>query len=132
MARIFVVDDEQIIADSLTAIFIGHLHQASAFYDGESALAACEPSPPDCIISDVVMPGISGIELAEAVYERYPECRIILFSGQATTLDLLETARRRGHDFELLPKPLHPQEILARIELRSTPGSAPANQSACR
>jgi len=39
-----------------------------------------------------------------------------LFSGQAATADLLEQARKKGHEFEILAKPVHPQDLLARIK----------------
>ena len=113
--RVFVVDDEACIADTLASILRGSGYSATAFYDGESALAACSPSAPDLIISDVVMPGISGIELAIQVRGRYPQCKVLLFSGMAATSDLLEEARLQGYDFEVLAKPVHPADLLARM-----------------
>lgn len=62
------------------------------------------------------MPGMNGIELAIRLAERYPECKVLLFSGQAATAHLHVDAKARGHDFDLLTKPVHPQELLARIE----------------
>jgi CheY-like chemotaxis protein len=61
------------------------------------------------------MPGISGIYLAITMRALYPNCKILLFSGQAATLDLLETARARGYDFRLLQKPVFPSELLYEI-----------------
>jgi len=113
--RIFVVDDERIIADSLSAILNKSGFDASAFYDAEAALAACETLKPEYIISDVAMPGMNGIDLAIQMKERFPACRILLFSGHATTLDLLANAQSAGHDFELLSKPVHPKDLLARL-----------------
>jgi DNA-binding NtrC family response regulator len=113
--KIFVVDDERIIADSLSAILNRSGFDASPFYDAESALAACEISKPECIISDVAMAGMNGIDLAIQIRERFPTCTILLFSGQAATFDLLATARSRGHDFELLSKPVHPKDLLSKL-----------------
>jgi CheY-like chemotaxis protein len=79
------------------------------------ALQATIMMPPDLIISDVMMPNLSGIELAIQVRERFPECRVILFSGQVGTGDLLEAAREKGHHFEIIAKPVHPSEVLRRI-----------------
>jgi DNA-binding response OmpR family regulator len=115
--RIFVVDDEKIIADSLSAILNKNGFDASPFYDAETALSACEIAKPECIISDVAMTGMNGIDLAIQIRERFPACTILLFSGQAATSDLLATARSRGHDFELLLKPVHPNDLLARLEM---------------
>lgn len=117
--RIFVVDDEKIIADSLSAILNKSGFDASAFYDAETALSACEIAKPECIISDVAMPGMNGIDLAMQIRERFPACTILLFSGQAATFDLLATARSRGHNFELLSKPVHPKDLLARMRMGS-------------
>ena len=61
------------------------------------------------------MPGISGIELAIQMRARYPNCKILLFSGQAATLDLLEGARAQGYDFRLLQKPVFPSVFLCEI-----------------
>jgi hypothetical protein len=46
---------------------------------------------------------------------QYPDCKILLFSGMATTLDLLQGARAQGYDFRLLQKPVHPSEFLSEI-----------------
>jgi DNA-binding response OmpR family regulator len=79
------------------------------------ALEATQTETPNLLIADVMMPGSSGIELAIALREACPACAVILFSGQPSTETMLETARIRGHDFQVLAKPVHPIEILARI-----------------
>jgi DNA-binding response OmpR family regulator len=112
---VLVVDDETLIADSLAAILRQNGFAAIAAYDGRSALEIARVDPPDLLLSDVAMPGMSGIDLAIAISQATPGCKVILFSGQATTVDLLSTARDAGHDFTTLAKPLHPTELLARI-----------------
>jgi CheY-like chemotaxis protein len=62
------------------------------------------------------MPGQSGIEAAIQICRMIPECRVMLLSGQAATSDLLHEARLRGHDFEILLKPVHPTQLLDRLE----------------
>jgi len=71
---------------------------------------------PDLVIADVVMPGLSGIDLAVRLKELCPTCKVLLLSGQAKTADLLEAARGQGHDFAVLAKPIHPTDLLARIK----------------
>jgi CheY-like chemotaxis protein len=112
---IVVVDDEKRIADTLVLILNSEGYAAEAAYDGASALEICRRKVPDLILSDVVMPGMNGIELAIAVRQQFRDCHILLFSGQADTSEILEDAKRRGYDFELLAKPLHPEELLTRI-----------------
>ena len=113
--RVFVVDDEANIADTLTIILRNSGYEAIAFYDAPSALAELESLSPDLVISDVVMPGMSGVEMAILIRERHPACNILLFSGQTATIDILAGAQRRGYDFELLAKPIHPRDLLARV-----------------
>ncbi len=112
---VLIVDDEPIIADTLAAILTHHGFAAMSAYDGEHALALAETIPPELLISDVLMPGMSGIDLAIAIQEAIPDCRVLLFSGQAATVDLLASARKAGHDFTVLVKPVHPTELLAQV-----------------
>jgi CheY-like chemotaxis protein len=121
---IVVVDDEKRIADTLVLILNSKGYAAEAAYDGASALEICRQKVPDLVLSDVVMPGMNGIELAIAIHDELQGCRILLFSGQAETAEILEDARRRGYDFELLAKPLHPDKLVLRIkELIGPPGA---------
>jgi DNA-binding response OmpR family regulator len=111
---VLIVDDERVIADTLTAIFNNNGFAALTAYDGKSALELASLIPPDLLITDVMMPGMNGIDLAIAVEALLPDCKILLFSGQASTTDLLARARTLGHDFTTLSKPVHPTELLKR------------------
>jgi DNA-binding NtrC family response regulator len=113
--RIFVVDDEHVIATTLAKILDINGFSARFFTKPLEALAAARWDTPDLLISDVAMPGISGIDLAIQIAAQYPDCKILLFSGQAAALDLLEDARHQGYDFQLLQKPIHPSDMLSRI-----------------
>jgi DNA-binding NtrC family response regulator len=84
-------------------------------YDGISALKLARAVRPALLISDVVMPAMSGINLAISMTHMVPECKILLFSGQAATVDLLVDARNAGYDFNTLAKPVHPTDMLKRV-----------------
>jgi DNA-binding NtrC family response regulator len=112
---VFVVDDERVIASTLAAILKLHGYSATSFTSPLEALAAAQSRGPDLLISDVLMPGLSGVDLAIQIKAECPECKVLLFSGRASTQDLLENARRQGHDFELLQKPIHPSAMLKSI-----------------
>lgn len=114
--RVFVVDDEFIIASTLATILQRNGFDAVSFTDPLEALSAAETQAPDLLITDVVMPGMSGIDLAIAVKKLSPQCKVLLFSGQAATANLLQEARTNGHDFELLSKPIHPTDLLKKIK----------------
>lgn len=112
---VLVVDDESVIADTLAEILSRSGYKGMPVYDGDTALETALLNPPEMLITDVVLPGMTGIELAITVRRIFPDCKIILFSGQASTADLLATARAEGHTFTLLNKPLHPQDLLQRV-----------------
>jgi len=109
------VDDERVIADTLAIILNQNGFDASAVYTGTAAVDRARESRPDLIISDVIMPDMNGIEAAIRIRQILPSCKILLFSGQAATADLLEKARTQGHEFEILAKPVHPQDLLAKL-----------------
>ncbi|HET9184461.1 MAG TPA: response regulator [Candidatus Angelobacter sp.] len=113
--KILVVDDEPVIADTLVNILNGEGHDALAVSDGVSAVKWAEMMRPDAIVTDVIMPGMNGIETAKAIMKLLPNCRIILFSGQAASTDLLAKAREEGYSFEVLAKPINPEALVARL-----------------
>jgi CheY-like chemotaxis protein len=112
---ILVVDDERLIADTLSVILSGNGFDVLTAYDGESALELARRSAPNLLLTDVMMPGMTGIELALALTKTAPSCKVLLFSGQAATVDLLATAKEQGHQFNLLEKPIHPSDLISRI-----------------
>ena len=107
--KILVADDEQVIANTLVIILSQAGFDACAVYSGESAVEIAQSFQPDMLISDVVMSGMTGIEAAIHVRSKLPLCKILLFSGQAATTDLLEEARSRNYEFEILAKPRPPR-----------------------
>lgn len=113
--RVLILDDEQIIANTLVLILNRSGYEAYAAYTGESAIETARQRSPDFLISDVIMRGMTGLEAAMRIAEIAPHCRIILFSGQAATADLLEQAEAAGHHFELLTKPVHPRTLIQRL-----------------
>jgi CheY-like chemotaxis protein len=115
LPRILVVDDEALIADTIVQILNRSGFIAEAAYGGQEAIDIARRTNPELVLSDVLMPHIDGVEAAIAIREFSPETRIVLFSGQAATVEILARARERGHDFELLPKPLHPTQLIKHL-----------------
>ena len=112
---VFVVDDEPVIASTVAAILNASGFRATAFTSPEDAIKAAQRECPALMISDVVMPGMNGIDLAIHLRSLCPKCKVLLFSGQAATREIIDLARNAGHDFELLAKPIHPKDLLAAI-----------------
>src|ERR1700691_2816770 len=115
LPTVFVVDDEPAIATTLALILNSAGFSATAFTDPREALRFAEAECPDYLITDVVMPELNGIELGVLFKAMYPACRILLFSGMATTSDLITAAKKDGHNFNLLAKPVRPEELLRTI-----------------
>ncbi len=113
--RILVVDDETLIADTIVQILNRNGFIAQAAYSGGEAIDLAKRDCPELVLSDVMMPHVDGVEAAIAIREHCPETRIVLFSGQAATVEILARARERGHNFELLPKPIHPTQLIKHL-----------------
>lgn len=113
---VYVVDDEEIIATTLAAILQRSDYEAIAFSDPLEALMAAEYRTPDLLVTDVMMPQLNGVDLAAQFKAIHPECKVLLFSGQASTADLLEKAHHKGQRFEILAKPIHPKDLLSAIQ----------------
>lgn len=114
--RILVVDDEALIADTIVQILNRNGFIAEAAYSGKEAIEAAHRYCPELVLSDVLMPNVDGVEAAIRIRELCPDTRIVLFSGQAATVEILARARERGHTFELLPKPIHPTQLIKHLK----------------
>jgi DNA-binding NtrC family response regulator len=121
---ILVVDDEPLIADSLADILKIVGHEASSLYSASDAIKRATEKPFDVLITDVVMgatsgDATSGIDAAIAIRKILPTCKVLLVSGNERTFEMLKDARERGHEFEILAKPVHPSEIIKRLKTMS-------------
>lgn len=110
--RVLIVDDEEVIADTLKLILRMHGYDAASVYNAEEAVAWCRAHRPDFLITDVVMGAMNGIELAHYVVSLYCDCKPLLISGNTLTESLLAGFATSGKSFPILPKPVHPETIL--------------------
>ncbi|HKD80448.1 MAG TPA: response regulator [Candidatus Angelobacter sp.] len=114
--RILVVDDDKSIADSLCTILKSAGYQAISRYSGEDALAAFNVFQPDVVIADVVMPGMSGIELCTQLRDRC-HTSMVLLSGNVMTEELLNEGRTKlRDDIVVLAKPYPPRDLIRLIQ----------------
>ncbi len=113
--KALVVDDEQIIADTLTMILNKSGFEARAAYSGKMAIGMALSFRPDIVVSDVIMPGMTGIEAALYLHKTMPACKVLLVTGNLASSALLAEASLKDHEFEVLSKPIHPSELLAKI-----------------
>lgn len=117
--KVLIADDEVLTADTLGLILRQGGYECRVVYSGASALAQSRDFQPALLISDVIMPDMNGIEVAIRVRELVPGCEILLLSGQAATADLMRQANAAGHHFDVLSKPIPPDELLRHVALRT-------------
>ena len=124
---VLVVDADAAAADARVENLKRSGYAAMAAYDGEGALETALLVPPELVISDMDLPGMGGIELAITLRSELPDCRFLLLAGKESSTDLAASARRNGHEFEVLSKPFSSGDLLARVSALFEPqGAAPA------
>lgn len=111
--RILIADDERMIADTLATILGLHGFEARTAYDGREAVENARQWRPHILLTDVLMPVMDGIDAAIAICRMLPECRIVLLSGVASITDLAGEIQNRGYSFEILRKPIPPEDLMA-------------------
>lgn len=114
--RVLVVDDERAIADALARILRDHGHESRAEYSGDAAMYSTEEFQPQVLIADIVMPGVSGVELAEWFTETHPQCRVLLTSANLLHFDPSYLEFPNAERVAFLPKPVRISELLEFVE----------------
>jgi DNA-binding NtrC family response regulator len=114
VAHVLIVDDEKCIRLTLTAFIKASGHTATAVEDGAEALRVLREEAVDVVITDLIMPGISGTELLRQIKEKTPQIQVILMTGEPD----LESAddALRCHAFDYLAKPMTKDTILDAIQ----------------
>ena len=112
MARILIVDDEEMDRVLLSQVLHQAGHEALFAPNGNAALRIWKKSPVDLVVTDIVMPGLDGLELIEALKEEDPWIRVIAISG--VTAKKLNEAAQAGA-LAILTKPVDPEELLQEI-----------------
>jgi CheY-like chemotaxis protein len=114
--RVLVVDDEHSIADTLSVILKQQGFETATAYCGATAVQAALLWSPDVLLSDVVMPGMNGIEAALRIRASNPQCKLLLFSGHNLSEESLSACRSLGErNFRFLQKPLHPDALIEAL-----------------
>jgi PAS domain S-box-containing protein len=111
---ILVVDDEPAILELVKDILnpAGYLVNTAA--NGREALAAIQAHPYDLVLTDMIMPGMGGMELVQYLRLHHPETLVIVFTGFASYQDAVDAVKLGAFDY--LPKPLQPEILRHAIE----------------
>jgi CheY-like chemotaxis protein len=111
MALVLVVDDDATSRKFARMVLLAGGHEVMEAVSGEQALDLMADRPPDCIVLDLLMPGLSGLELMEVLGGRYEPTPIVVMSGSPETTDRERCFKLGARSF--VPKPVS-RETLAR------------------
>lgn len=116
---ILLIDDEKSIRETLAAFLTDLGHDVRTAFTGEDGLWALDERPADLVLTDVKMPGISGLEVLQRVRESWPGSEVVLITGYAAVEDAVEALRRGAYDFLLKPVRLaHLEAVVRRCDER--------------
>ena len=113
-ATVWVVDDDEAVCDSLQLLLTTVGLESKAFPDGPSFLRAYDAEQPGCVVVDLRMPGMSGLELQEALHQRNALSPVIFITGHGTVDSAVHAMRAGAIDF--LQKPFDDEVLLDTIQ----------------
>ncbi len=130
--RVYIVDDDRFLLDLYAVKFKNAGHEVGVFGSGEDLLAALRKgdAPPDAILLDLVMPGVSGFEALEAIRkERLAKgAKIIILTNQGQDSDI-EKAKKFAADGYIVKASAIPSEVLAETLRTIEAGAPPGRKS---
>ena len=113
MQRILVVDDDRLVADTLTLIFAKSGFDAMSAYSADEALECARIFNPHLLLCDISMPGRDGLALVCDITRELPSCRIIVLTGFYSNLKgIREQSDKLARPVSILTKPCQPSELL--------------------
>jgi FixJ family two-component response regulator len=126
--NVHVVDDDDAIRDSLTWLLEGHGMRVSSFKDGETYLAAAKLESNTCLLLDVRMPGMSGVQLHDALLQRGIDVPVIFLTGHGDVAMAVEAVKRGA--FHFVEKPFTEDYLVSLIHRAIDEGSKRQSETA--
>src|SRR5207247_6430909 len=108
---ILIVDDEQGILDTLRILLKNEGFDVTTAQGGKAGLEQLKAAAPDLVLTDIKMPGVTGIEILAAAKEQDPETPVILMTAQASLQTAIQAVNQGA--FHYVPKPFSNDEIVA-------------------
>jgi DNA-binding NtrC family response regulator len=120
---VLIVEDEPAVRRFVNTVLSSNGFETIESSNGQEALLLAQRKQPegtvDVLLTDVVMPGIDGLELAETFAQRYPATRVVLMSGYPDFQHpRMEAIKRR---WKLIPKPFHAHDLIEAIRSALSP-----------
>ena len=111
--RVLIVDDDRMVCNLLETTFSKAGYETAIAYDGDEALKALRNDPFDLTITDVVMPGMSGLELLKAIHRDHPDTRVVILTGHPRQHDISDFLLHGAEDYVV--KPFRTEELLSLV-----------------
>jgi nitrogen regulation protein NR(I) len=108
--RICLIEDDASARSALEHMLTAEGHEVIGYPDGETGLAAALAEDFDCVLTDLRMPGVSGLQLIDTLREELPNLPVVLMTAHGTTDTAIEATRRGAFDYIL--KPFEMEELL--------------------
>ena len=112
--KLLLVDDEKDFVDTLAERLQLRGYHVLTAPDGESALQIIENDPPHLVVLDLLMPGISGLDVLQQVKARAPQLPVILLTGRGSAAEGAEGLQIGAYDY--LMKPVNINELIRKME----------------
>jgi RNA polymerase sigma factor (sigma-70 family) len=112
-ATVFVVDDDAAVRLSLRMLLESAGLEVDDYATADTFLAGCAPDACGCVITDIHMPGLNGLQLQAALEERGVRLPVIMLTGQADVPAAVQSLKAGALDF--IEKPFNPEVLLAQV-----------------
>lgn len=113
-STVFVVDDDEDVRRSLARLLKEVGLQVEAYANAEDFLEACDLNSPGCVLLDIRMPGMSGIELHKRMLDQESSLPIIMITGHGDVTMAVESMKRGAFDF--IEKPFRAQRLIDSVQ----------------
>jgi len=107
--RILVVDDEEVARKNLARLLGREGHRVSTAKDGPAALSLLSKNDFDLVITDLVMEGMSGLDLLSEIKEKHPHIEVIVVTGYASVSTAIDAVKKGAYHY--IEKPFRPEEV---------------------
>ena len=113
MRKVLVVDDERLVADTLSLIFRKRGYDSRAAYSGADAVECAREFGPELLLCDMSMPGMDGLEVVNAIAGEHPACRVLMLTGHYSNVKkMLDHSHSLLNPMGVITKPIQPEDLL--------------------
>lgn len=125
-AKILVVDDDEALSEMIGIVLRNDGFEPTFCADGSQALAMFRSSRPDLVLLDLMLPGMDGIEVCQAIRAE-SDTPIVMLTAKSDTSDVVRGLESGADDY--VPKPFKPAELVARVRARLREGEQKAPET---